>query len=91
MNEIREIDLNKIFKVLLKRVWVIVLCAVLAGALTLVYTVNFVTPMYTASVAMYVNNNNNTAYSGTVSSSNLAVALQLVKTYVNIIQSDTVL
>ena len=92
MNETREIDLKKMLKALLKRAWIIVLCAVLIGVGTLVYTANFVTPMYTASVTMYVNNNNNTTgYPGVVSSSNLAVALQLVKTYVNIIQSDTVL
>lgn len=90
MNETKEIDFKKILKALLKRGWIIVLCAILVGAITLVYTANFVTPMYTASVAMYVNNNNNNN-TGNVSSSNLAVALQLVKTYVNIIQSDTVL
>lgn len=84
-----EIDLKRLFKVLLKRAWIIVLCAVLVGASTLVYTKNFVQPKYTASVTMYINNNN--GGSGPVSSSNLAVALQLVNTYVSIIQSDRVL
>ena len=54
------------------------------------YTVNFVAPQYKASVTIYVNNNSSkdTSY---ISSSDLAVALRLVTTYVNIIQSNTVL
>lgn len=89
MNENVEVDVKKLLKVLLKRIWIIVLCAVLVGGAVLVYTVNFVTPMYTAGVTMYVNNKN--GHSGAVNSGDLAVALQLVKTYVNIIQSDNVL
>lgn len=90
MNENVEIDLRELFKVLLKRAWLILLCAVIVGASVLVYTVNFVEPTYQASVTIYVNNNSNkdTSY---ISSSDLAVALRLVETYVNIIQSNTVL
>lgn len=89
MKDGMEIDVSELFKVLLKRAWIIVLCVLLAASVSLVYTANFVTPMYRAQVTMYVNNNSGNT--DTVSSSNLAVAMQLVKTYVNIIQSDTVL
>ena len=90
MEQNLEIDLKEIVKVVVKRVWIICLCAVLVGTATLVYTMNFVTPKYEASVTMYVNNNSgkDTNY---VSSSDLAVALRLVTTYVNIIKSDKVL
>lgn len=90
MNETVEIDLRGLFKVLLKRAWIIVLCAVILGSAVLMYTVNFVAPQYKASVTIYVNNNSSkdTSY---ISSSDLAVALRLVTTYVNIIQSNTVL
>ena len=90
MNEALEIDFKKVAKTLLRRAWVIAICAILVGAIAFAYTSYFVAPMYTATVTMYVNNNS--GHTGTaVQSSNLAVALQLVKTYVNIIQSDTVL
>lgn len=89
MKENIEIDVRGLFKALLKRAWIIVLCALLGGGTALLYTANFVTPMYRAEVTMYVNNNSGN--SDTVSSSNLAVALQLVNTYVNIIQSNKVL
>lgn len=89
MEETMMINVQDVFKALLKRAWIIILCAVLVGSAVLVYTVNFVTPMYQANVTLYVNNNS--AESSKVISSDLAVALQLVNTYVNIIQSDTVL
>lgn len=90
MNETIEIDLREIGRVLLKRVWIILLCAVIAGAAMLFYTVNFVTPMYKADVMMYVNNSSsvNNQY---MSSSDLAVAQRLVETYTSIITSHTVL
>ena len=90
MEEKMEIDLKGLAKDVFKRVWIIVLCAAVLGAATLIYTYNFVTPTYKATVTFYVNNNSE-ATSNSVSSSNLAVALQLTKSYVNIIQSDRVL
>lgn len=90
MKETVVLDLQELFKVLLKRVWIIVLCGALVGAATLVYTMNFITPQYEASVTMYVNNNS--TQEGTyIASGDLAAALRLVATYVNIIESDTVL
>lgn len=89
MKENIEFDVRGLVKLLLKRAWIIVLCALLGGGTALLYTANFVTPMYRAEVTMYVNNNSGN--SDTVSSSNLAVAMQLVNTYVNIIQSNMVL
>ena len=90
MGETVELDLREIFKVFLKRAWIIVLCAVIVGASVVVYTVNFVAPQYQASVSFYVNNNSSqdTSY---ITSADLAVALRLVSTYVNIIKSDRVL
>lgn len=90
MSETVELDLHELFKVLLKRAWIIVLCAIIVGTSVMVYTINFVVPLYKANVTIYVNNNTgkDTAY---ISSSDLAVALRLVSTYVNIIQSNTVL
>lgn len=89
MEEQMEINLKEVFRALLKNAWIIALCAVLVGSVVLAYTVNFVTPMYQSHVTLYVNNGSNE--SGTVSSSALAVQLQLVNSYVTIIESDTVL
>ena len=90
MKETVEFDLRELTMILAKRIWIIVLCAVIVGASVLVYTLNFVKPMYKSDVTIYVNNNSG-AEGNYISSADLAVALRLVTTYVNIIQSDTVL
>lgn len=90
MRETVEFDLRNLLKILIKRSWIIFLCMVIVGASVLVYTVNFVTPQYKADVMMYVNNSTSNNNLG-INSSDLAVALRLVTTYVTIIQSDNVL
>ncbi len=90
MDETIEIDLKDFFGVLIRKIWIVILCAVVLGTSAYIYTRNFVTPQYEASVSIYVNNNSGKD-SPYVSSGDLAVALRLVATYVNIIQSDAVL
>lgn len=90
MKETVEFDLRELALTLMKRAWIIALCAVIVGASVLVYTVNFVTPQYQSNVTIYVNNNSSVE-GNYISSADLAVALRLVTTYVNIIQSNTVL
>lgn len=90
MGETVEIDLKELFRALLKKAWVITLCAVLVAGMVLIYTAGFVTPLYEANVMVYVNNKASNS-SGSISSSELSVALHLVNTYVNIIKSDDVL
>lgn len=85
-----EIDLREIGRGLLKRAWLIVLCAVVLGAAFLFYTIGFVTPLYKASVTLYVNNNYE-SQSEALSSGDLAVALRLVNSYVELVQRDVVL
>ncbi len=91
MAETIEIDLKELAKVLWKRVWIILLCIILLATATFAYTKLFVTPLYTASVTIYVNNNSKPGTSSALSSADLSVALRLVNTYVNIIKSDLVL
>lgn len=86
-----EIDLQKLLQACLRKWWLFVVAAVIAGMLSFWYSACFVTPMYQTSVTVYVNNirrgENITYLSGT----NLAAAQQLVNTYMEIIDSDTVL
>ncbi len=86
-----EIDLSKLLRTYLGKWWLIVLATVLAGVLALVITQTLITPMYRASVTLYVNNIKSGEQVEYITSSNLATAQKLVNTYVNIIKSDTVL
>lgn len=85
-----EIDIWSLISACWRRVWLIVACAVIAGAVALCYTLFFVTPLYEASATFYVNNSS-TGANTSISSSDLSTAQRLVATYVNIIKSDTVL
>lgn len=48
------IDLIEIFYLLLDRIWQIILCMVLCGALAFSYTFFWVTPQYSATAKMYI-------------------------------------
>ena len=90
-NEATEIDLLKLFAAYLRRWWLIVLCALIVGCGALLYTMKFVTPLYQASITIYVNNVRSGERIDYISGSNLQASQQLVNTYSNIIRSDTVL
>ena len=93
MNEFVEIDLKELLAALFHRLWLILLCALVTGLAAYIYTANFITPLYRASVTLYVNNLSARAAQDVeyVSAGNLATSQQLVNTYVNIIKSRTVL
>lgn len=86
-----EIDVQKLLFAYLRKWWLIALCAVVFAVAAVGYTVKFVTPMYRASVTIYVNNIRSGETINYISGSNLEASKQLVNTYVNIIRSDTVL
>ena len=89
--DLSGIDLWELLRILLKRWRLLLLCTVAAAAVTLACTANFITPLYRASVMIYVNNVKSSQQVDYISASNLATSQQLVNTYVNIIRSRTVL
>ena len=97
MNENRnniEIDLRRIFVVLLTRAWLIILVAVIFGAAAFSYAKFGMQPVYSASTQLYVNNNYQES-SGYVSpgysSSQLEAANRLADTYITILRSRDVI
>lgn len=86
-----EIDLQKLLLAYLRKWWLIVAAAVVAGLLALYVTANFITPMYKAEVTVYVNNARSDEQVEYISNTNLATSQRLVNTYIAIIESDTVL
>ena len=92
-NDEIEIDLLELLRVLLHRWWVILLSAIVCGALAFGYTFLLIDPLYQSSALMYVNNSDisvgSTSFS--ISSSDLTAAQKLVDTYVVILKSRTAL
>ena len=93
MNKTKELDLRLLMLALMRKLWLIVLCAVVIGAVAFGYTKYFVTPKYTASVTIYVNNNrlNIEGNTAALTASDISVAQRLVSTYVITLKSDRVL
>lgn len=86
-----EINVKDIFRAALRRIWMVIFCVAVGAVLLYVYSSNFITPKYKATVSIYVNNNTNTSAVSGITSSDLSTSQKLVKTYVNMIKSDTVL
>ena len=52
----KEIDILRLIKAVWTKMWVVVLCAVICGAAFFAYAKGFITPKYSSSVMLYVNN-----------------------------------
>lgn len=81
-----EINLSLCFQSLLRRWYIILICAILFGIGSLVYSKLFITPLYSATVKMYVNNDN-TDVDGYLSNNELSAAKELVDTYLAIFET----
>ena len=86
-----DIDLGKIFFMMKKRVIYIILatmvCAIVSGCITEFFN----TPKYTTSCSMLASNKANTSSITTQNPNDLAASQQLVKTYIFVLTSDSVL
>ncbi len=90
VDNIKEINLSELLSALFRKAWLIVLCAVIAGAGVYIYTANFVTEMYKSRVSVYVNSStqSNTL---NISATELTTAQRLVHTYIEMVESESVL
>ncbi len=91
--EYYTVDLVHIMKMLLRRVWLIVLCSVVVAALGFSYATFFIEPTYSSAILLYVNNTSfslgNTSFS--ITNSELVAAQSLVNTYREILDNRTTL
>ena len=83
MQKAKELNLQELFYAMINRIWLIVLSAVILAVAVYIYSSNFITPRYKASVTLYVNNTIQDTKE--ISSSDLATAQRLVDTYVAIL------
>ncbi len=86
------IDWKYLLKSLLKRAWIIILAGVIFGVSALVYTAGFVTPKYSSSVMLYVNNKSfSLGSSVSISAADLSASQSLIDTYIGILKTRTTL
>lgn len=83
------IDLLHIFGVLWRKLWLIVLCGILAAAACFCWSAFLITPQYSSTVLMYVNNGSISVGSTSINLSDLSAAKSLVNTYLVILRNRT--
>lgn len=84
-----EIDILQLLRALWRRIWVIILAALIAGGAAFAYGNFMVTPMYQASTLLYVNSNS-ISLGGTslsISAGEVNTARTLVSTYLVILKT----
>lgn len=90
-DEFIEIDIIRLLKIVMKKIWAVILSAVIFGAATFGFTYLFIEPTYEARTLLYVNNSSfsvgNTSFN--ISTSSLSAAQELVNTYIVILKART--
>lgn len=91
--EYYTIDLVHIFKSIWRRIWIVILAGILAAVAGFTVSTTMVSPKYSASIMLYVNNSSfslgKTNFS--ISTSEIVAAQSLVKTYTEILDNRTTL
>ena len=87
------VDLAHIVKVVWKRIWVVAVVSVLVAALGFSLAAFVITPTYSSSIMLYVNNSSFTVgdLGFSISSSEISAAQSLVKTYTVLLKNRTTL
>lgn len=88
----RKIDLKKLFFFVLKRIWLLIICAGIGFAGMYCYTRYYLRDTYTAYATMYVRSGNpNLVNYQYANSSDLTTAVQLLDTYMVVVRSSKVM
>ena len=89
--EIIQIDLTEIFKLLLQRSWIIILSMIIGGVLAYGMTSEFITPKYNSDALFCVNNSKKTVEGVQITSADITASKSLVDTFMVILKSRTTL
>ena len=87
------IDISHIAKSVWQRAWIVAVAAVVVAALAFSYAAFFITPTYSSSIMLYINNSSISVgdMNFSISSSEISAAQSLVKTYTVILKNRTTL
>ena len=87
----KSIDLIKVLKLFWKHIKLVLILVLVGALLALAVTVLFIKPKYSAQVTLYVNNKENQESSTGVSSSDITASSSLVKTYIEMIKTQSLM
>ena len=90
MEKEMEISLLEIVTILWHKVWIIILCILIGGAVGFGISRYMIEPTYTSKISLYVNNNKDRLESQ-LNINDINASQKLVATYIEILKSDVVL
>lgn len=88
---VREVDIQRLLRLLWKRIWVIIAATVITGILAAIVSVFFIAPTYRTSFSAYINNRELTSETISTSTSDLSASKGLMYVYKEIVVSRAVL
>jgi len=86
-----EINIFELVHLLIRKLWILVISALVCASLAFCYSFFSLTPLYTSSATIYINNSSQNVYESKITSSDLSAAESLVNNVVAIIKSRSVL
>ncbi len=87
MNE--TLSIQQIAKVLIRRWWIIALCAIIGGSAAFTYSAYVVDPRYTSVGTLIVNNRRESSAIASIGVNDITAAQHLVNTYAIILKSNS--
>ena len=87
----RNFTINDIITIILKRLWLIVVMALVGGIIAFTYSQYVLPKKYTSKITLYVYNDKAGQINQAMNTSDFALSAKLVDTYMVILKSDTVL
>lgn len=84
-----EIDIGELFRVLIHKIWIIILTAFVFGAAILIYTVFLTKPQYQSTTKVYILNKQDSG--GSVTYSDVQLSSTLSKDYEQLVTSRYVI
>lgn len=91
MENVKEVKLAKLLSAILRKLWFVVLLAVIAGVASYAYTANFVEPLYRSRISIYVNNKDTSNINNNITTNDITTSQKLVATYVQLLKSDRIM
>ncbi|WP_166238572.1 YveK family protein [Paenibacillus turpanensis] len=86
------VELKDIFKIIRKRIWLIVVCVIVVSLFTTIFSYFFVKPMYQASAKLIVNNSEKPQVAGqTLNYNEMNANILVINTYKEIIKSAAIM
>ena len=83
-----EFSLLKLLKIFWERLWLILLCTAIGLGGAFCITRFFITPKYSASIQMYVQNYSEQTANGKVNLTDMQISQRLVKTYMILLRNE---